>query len=78
MQALRRQVVGVVLAFPGLFGPMDQGGVQAVAQRLRRDGHDVELHLYDGLRHEVHNEPESRADVESSLVTFVDRVAKRN
>ena len=53
-------------------------GVQAVAQRLRRDGHDVELHLYDGLRHEVHNEPESRADVESSLVTFVDRVAKRN
>ena len=52
-------------------------GVQAVAQRLRRDGHDVELHLYDGLRHEVHNEPESRADVESSLVTFVDRVAKR-
>ena len=53
-------------------------GVKAVAERLRRDGHNVELHLYDGLRHEVHNEPESRADVESSLVTFVDRVAKRN
>ena len=45
-------------------------GVKAVAERLRRDGHNVELHLYDGLRHEVHNEPESRADVESSLVTF--------
>ena len=52
-------------------------GVKAVAERLRRDGHNVELHLYDGLRHEVHNEPESRADVESSLVTFVDRVANR-
>lgn len=50
-------------------------GVQAVAQRLRRDGHDVELHLYDGLRHEVHNEPESRADVEHSLIAFVNRVA---
>ena len=49
--------------------------MQAVAQRLRRDGHDVELHLYDGLRHEVHNEPESRADVEHSLIAFVNRVA---
>lgn len=50
-------------------------GAKAVAGRLEADGHDVELHLYEGMRHEVHNEPASRADVEEALVAFVERVA---
>ena len=53
-------------------------GVQAVAQRLRRDGHDVELHLYDGLRHEVHNEPLTRAEVEEEILGFIARVTARS
>lgn len=33
---------------------------------------DVRTKLYPGLRHEVHNEPESREDVEHELVTFLE------
>ncbi len=33
---------------------------------------DIRTRVYPGMRHEVHNEPESRADVEHELVTFLE------
>ncbi|MDG0895386.1 alpha/beta hydrolase, partial [Bacillus paranthracis] len=70
-----------VLILAGEQDPVANFGEGAfhVANRLRDSGHDdVRTRVFPEVRHEVHNEPESRADVESSLVTFVDRVAKRN
>lgn len=36
---------------------------------------DVRTRVYTGMRHEVHNEPQSRAEVEHEIVTFVERCA---
>lgn len=50
-------------------------GALHVANQLWDAGHtDVEPHVYPGVRHEVHNEPASRAQVEATLVDFVERV----
>lgn len=50
-------------------------GAYHVANRLVASGHpDVRTRVWPGLRHEVHNEPESRADAEGEIVAFVDRV----
>jgi alpha-beta hydrolase superfamily lysophospholipase len=50
-------------------------GALHVANSLWATGHaDVESHIYSGVRHEVHNEPATRAEVEDTLVTFLDRV----
>ncbi|MCF2706530.1 alpha/beta fold hydrolase [Arcanobacterium haemolyticum] len=49
-------------------------GAYAVANSLWRTGHsDVRTRVYSGLRHEVHNEPESRADVEAEILAFVEK-----
>ncbi|NMD56084.1 MULTISPECIES: alpha/beta fold hydrolase [Tsukamurella] len=50
-------------------------GAYHVANRLVATGHpDVRTRVYPGLRHEVHNEPESRDDVAAELIGFVERV----
>ncbi len=50
-------------------------GAYHVANRLVATGHpDVRTRVYPGLRHEVHNEPESRDDVTAELLAFVERV----
>ena len=66
-----------VLIFSGGDDPVANfgDGAQQVADELSRAGHDVEIRIYPGLRHEVHNESKSRADVEAKLVRFVTRVA---
>lgn len=52
-------------------------GAYHVANRLRSTGHDdVRCRVYTGFRHEVHNEPETRADVEHELVEFAGRVSE--
>ncbi|GAB2488969.1 alpha/beta hydrolase [Luteococcus sediminum] len=52
-------------------------GAYHVANRLRATGHDdVRTRVWSGLRHEVHNEPESRDEVVAELVEFVGRVGK--
>ena len=53
-------------------------GAREVARRLEEKGHDVELHIYPDVRHEVHNEPETRAEMENSLIEFVHRAAGRD
>lgn len=53
-------------------------GAREVARRLEEKGHDVELHIYPDVRHEVHNEPETRAETENSLIEFVHRAAGRD
>lgn len=50
-------------------------GAQHVADRFTAADRTVELHLYPDLRHEVHNEPESRVDVEQALIAFATRAA---
>ncbi|MEL4503656.1 alpha/beta hydrolase [Luteococcus sp. H138] len=50
-------------------------GAYHVANRLVATGHeDVRVREWSGLRHEVHNEPESRDEVVAELVEFVGRV----
>lgn len=46
-------------------------GAYRVANALTQTGHDVTTRVYPGMRHEVHNEPSSRADVERHLIDFV-------
>lgn len=49
-------------------------GALHVANQLWEAGHtDVETHVYPGVRHEVHNEPATRAEVEATLIDFVNR-----
>lgn len=49
-------------------------GALHVANQLWDAGHtDVETHVYPGVRHEVHNEPTTRAEVEATLIDFVNR-----
>lgn len=50
-------------------------GAYHVANRLVRSGtSDVRTVVCPGLRHEVHNEPESRDDVAAELALFVERI----
>ena len=50
-------------------------GAYHVANRLVASGHrDVRTRVYTGFRHEVHNEPEIRDDVEAEVVAMVERV----
>ena len=51
-------------------------GALHVANRLRATGHDdVTAHVFPLVRHEVHNEPLTRAQVEDEIIDFVERVA---
>jgi alpha-beta hydrolase superfamily lysophospholipase len=50
-------------------------GAYHVANRLRSTGHDdVRTRVFTGVRHEVHNEPTTRAEAEAEIVDFVTRV----
>ena len=49
-------------------------GAYHVANQLVLSGHpDVRTRVYSGARHEVHNEPEIRDDVEGEIVAWVER-----
>jgi alpha-beta hydrolase superfamily lysophospholipase len=49
-------------------------GAYHVANKLVASGHpSVRTRVYSGFRHEVHNEPEIRDDVESEVIDFVER-----
>ncbi|MSS46339.1 lysophospholipase [Cutibacterium sp. WCA-380-WT-3A] len=64
-----------VLILSGSEDPVSHYGEGAlhVANDLHHAGlHDVRSLIIAGMRHEVHNEPESRAFVEQELVTFVE------
>lgn len=50
-------------------------GAYHVANRLVATRHrDVRTRVYTGFRHEVHNEPEIRDEVEAEIVAFVEKV----
>lgn len=69
-----------VLILAGEQDPVANFGEGAfhVANRLRDTGHgDVRTRVYPGVRHEVHNEPTTRADVEQEIIDFLGRVAAR-
>ncbi|SEQ13351.1 alpha/beta fold hydrolase [Microlunatus flavus] len=76
---------GVPAALPVLVLAGDQDpvtnygeGAYHVANRLVASGHpDVRTRVFTGVRHEVHNEPTTRAEVEREIVDFVDRVVAR-
>jgi len=51
-------------------------GAYHVANRLVDSGHaDVRTRVFPGVRHEVHNEPTTRAETERETVDFIQRVA---
>ncbi len=51
-------------------------GAYHVANRLVRSGHaDVRTRVFTGVRHEVHNEPTTRAEAEREISDFVARVS---
>jgi len=51
-------------------------GAYHVANRLVDSGHaDVRTRVFPGVRHEVHNEPTTRAETERETVEFIQRVA---
>jgi alpha-beta hydrolase superfamily lysophospholipase len=51
-------------------------GAYHVANRLVRSGHrDVRTRVFPGVRHEVHNEPATRAETEREIVEFAQRVS---
>ena len=51
-------------------------GAYHVANRLVTSGHpDVRTRVFTGVRHEVHNEPTTRAEVEREIAAFVARVS---
>lgn len=51
-------------------------GAYHVANRLVASGHaDVRTRVFTGVRHEVHNEPTTRAEAEAEIATFVARVS---
>lgn len=53
-------------------------GAYHVANRLRETGHaDVRARVFSGVRHEVHNEPTTRAEAEAEIVDFASRVTDR-
>lgn len=52
-------------------------GAYHVANRLIGSGHpDVRVRVFPGVRHEVHNEPTTRAETEREIVQFVERVSQ--
>lgn len=54
-------------------------GAYHVANRLWDSGHrDVRTRVYPGVRHEVHNEPGTRADVEQEIIALVERAVNRS
>ncbi|MGN8130096.1 alpha/beta fold hydrolase [Paenarthrobacter sp. 22069] len=53
-------------------------GAYHVANRLADSGHaDVRTRVFPGVRHEVHNEPTTRAETERETVEFIQRVTQR-
>lgn len=51
-------------------------GAYHVANQLVASGHaDVRTRVFSGVRHEVHNEPTTRADTEREIIEFARRVA---
>ena len=48
-------------------------GVYNIANRLIDTDHDVTVKLYTGHRHEIHNERDSRDDVEKTMIAFFDQ-----
>jgi alpha-beta hydrolase superfamily lysophospholipase len=46
-------------------------GVYHVANMLAEAGHEVKVKVYGGYRHEIHNQRDTRADVEKCLTAFV-------
>lgn len=53
-------------------------GAYHVANRLRETGHaDVRTRVFAGVRHEVHNELTTRAEVEAEIVDFASRISNR-
>ena len=66
-----------VLILAGEQDPVANYGEGAfhVANRLRETGHDdVRTRVFPGVRHEVHNEPLTRAEVEREILDFASRV----
>ncbi|WP_283123914.1 alpha/beta fold hydrolase [Angelakisella massiliensis] len=49
-------------------------GLYHVANLLARSGNPVSVKAYSGYRHEIHNEPELRDEVEEGLIRFLDGV----
>lgn len=69
-----------VLILAGEQDPVANFGEGAfhVANRLRSTGHaDVRTRVFPGVRHEVHNEPTTRAEAEAELLGFIARVSER-
>jgi len=51
-------------------------GLYHVANMLAETGHCVKVHAYSGYRHEIHNEPAIRGEVEQGLIDFADEVIR--
>lgn len=49
-------------------------GLYHVANMLAENGNRVSVKAYSGYRHEIHNEPELRDEVEAGIVGFIDGV----
>src|SRR5699024_5335809 len=72
--------IGAQLPVPILAGAQDPGanygeGAFHVASRPRETGDaDVRTRVFPGVRHEVHNEPLTRAEAEREILDFATRV----
>lgn len=51
-------------------------GVKTVYDGLKQTGHDVKLKLYEGLRHEIHNEDE-RFEVYGDIIAWCDNLLNK-
>ena len=70
-----------VLILAGEQDPVANFGEGAfhVANRLRDSGHDdVRTRVFPEVRHEVHNEPLTRAEAEEEILGFIARVTARS
>ena len=47
-------------------------GLYHCANLLARSGHKISVHAYSGYRHEIHNEPDLRDEVEAGLIAFIE------
>ncbi|MDD7305484.1 MAG: alpha/beta fold hydrolase [Peptoniphilaceae bacterium] len=47
-------------------------GVKKVSTWLEETGHDVKTKIYKGYRHEIHNYPDIRDEVEDGIISFFD------
>jgi alpha-beta hydrolase superfamily lysophospholipase len=64
-----------ILMLSGMMDPVagkDARGVKLVADRLVKSGHEVELLLYAGARHELLNET-NRDEVMADILSFIER-----